>query len=70
MEKRDMQRAANLHGPQSADKPRKCENCPDKEVASTPSNGQRKKVASCRRIGTATGGFLYDTKVHKGGAIG
>ena len=31
MEKRDMQRAANLHGPQSADKPRKCENCPDKE---------------------------------------
>lgn len=39
-------------------------------VDSSPSNGQRKKVASCCRIETATGGFLYGTKVHKGGAIG
>ena len=52
------------------DNARERKNCPDGTVASTPSNGQRKKVASCRRIGTATGGFLYDTKVHKGGAIG
>ena len=40
------------------------------ELDSSPSNGQRKKVASCCRIETATGGFLYGTKVHKGGAIG
>ena len=41
--------------------------CP---LDSTPSNRQRKKGASCRRIETATGGFLYGTAVHKGGAIG
>ena len=40
------------------------------QVDSFPSNGQRKKGASCRRIETATGGFLYGTAVHKGGAIG